>query len=141
MPIWPVAAHFLTALAITGGILAISYVAGERHRERETAGPYESGIVPTGSGRLRLSAKFYVVALLFVVFDLEAVFLFVWAVAVRELGWSGYAAASVFVLLVVAGLAYEWRQGALEWGASVEAGRRAERARAESAKLARRRVA
>jgi NADH-quinone oxidoreductase subunit A len=103
-------------LALVTAMLAASYVLGPRHRERATDDPFESGVVPTGGARLRLSVGFYVVAVAFLVFDLEAVFLFVWAIAARELGWAGYADASVFVAVLVAALVYLWRSGALDWG-------------------------
>jgi NADH-quinone oxidoreductase subunit A len=97
-------------------MLTLSYLLGQRHRERATGEPYESGIVSTGSARLRFSAKFYLIAMLFVIFDLEAVFIFAWAVAFRELGWAGYLGALVFIGVLVAALIYEWRIGALDWG-------------------------
>lgn len=93
----------------------LSFVLGQRHVGRETNTPYESGIKTTGSARIRLSAKFYIVAMLFVIFDLEVVFLFAWAVGAKELGWSGYWAMLIFVVIVVVGLIYEWRMGALDW--------------------------
>jgi NADH-quinone oxidoreductase subunit A len=97
-------------------MLGLSYVLGQRHRDRSTDSPYESGILSEGSARVRLSAKFYLVAMFFVIFDLEAVFLFAWAVAVRETGWTGYVEASIFIFVLLAGLGYLWRVGALEWG-------------------------
>jgi NADH-quinone oxidoreductase subunit A len=97
-------------------MLGISYVLGEKHKERATGQPYESGILTTGSARVRLSAKFYLVAMFFVIFDLEAVFLFSWAVAAVELGWAGYAEALIFVAILLAALIYLWRLGALDWG-------------------------
>ena len=89
---------------------------GERHQDRATGEPYESGIVSTGSARVRFSAHFYLVAMFFVIFDLEAVFLFAWAVAVPELGWVGYAEVLVFVGVLIAAWGYLWRIGALDWG-------------------------
>lgn len=103
-------------IVLVAGMLGVSYVLGQRHRERETGDPYEGGIVSTGSARVRLSVKFYLVAMFFVIFDLEAVFLFAWAVAARELGWAGYAEALVFVGILVAALVYLWRSGGLDWG-------------------------
>lgn len=129
---WPLAVHFAVAVGLAAAMLAVSHILGERHREGATGEPYESGIVSTGSANVRLSARFYLVALLFVIFDLEAVFLFAWAVAATELGWGGYAAVSVFVVLLVTGLLYEWRQGALDWGWSPAAAARAAAARASS---------
>jgi len=118
IPLWPLALYAALVLVVVGAMLGISYVLGERHRDRATGDPYESGIATTGSARLRLSAKFYLVAMFFVIFDLEAVFLFAWAVALRELGWAGYAEVVVFVAVLLAALVYLWRRGALDWGSS-----------------------
>ncbi len=114
---WPLAVYFGLVLIVAGGMLA-TVVLGQRHRDRETADPYESGIVPTGSARIRLSAKFYLVAMLFVIFDLEVAFLVAWAIGFRRVGWVGYGGALVFVGILIAGLVYEWRMGALDWGNS-----------------------
>ena len=78
-------------------------------------GAVESGIVSEGSVHVRLSVKFYLVAMFFVVFDLEAVFIFLWAVAGRELGWAGYTEVLIFIGVLTATLAYLWRTGALDW--------------------------
>lgn len=96
--------------------MALSYIMGERHRSKATDEPFESGIVTVGLARLRLSAKFYLIAVFFVIFDVEAVFLFAWAVAFRELGWPGYIEAIIFISILGAALAYLWRLGALDWG-------------------------
>jgi NADH-quinone oxidoreductase subunit A len=100
-------------------MLAISFVLGQRHDDRATGSPYEAGIVSEGSARLRLTASFYLVAMFFVVFDLEAAFIFAWAVAGRELGWSGYGEVAVFIGVLLATLTYLWRVGALDWGAKI----------------------
>lgn len=97
-------------------MLGVSYVLGQRHQERDTGKPYESGIVPTGSARQRLSAKFYIVAMLFVIFDLEVAFIVAWVMAFWEVGWSGYLGAIIFIGILFIALLYEWRQGALDWG-------------------------
>ncbi len=115
-PLWPLAVYFLVVLILAGGMLGVSFVLGQRHRQRATGVPYESGMAPTGSARVRLLAEFYLLALLFVVFDLESVFIFAWAISVRELGWSGYLGVLIFVLTLAAALAYLWRMGALDWG-------------------------
>ena len=96
--------------------MLVSWVLGQRHNEKVTGEPYESGIAPTGSPRVPFNIDFYLVGLLFVIFDLEAAFLFAWAVAARKLGWQGYAGVMVFVAILVVGLIYEWRQGALDFG-------------------------
>jgi NADH-quinone oxidoreductase subunit A len=97
-------------------IFAASHLLGERHREPATDDPFESGIVSTGSARMRFDAKFYVMAMFFVIFDLETAFVFTWAVAARELGWRGYAEIVMFIAILGAALFYLWRIGALDWG-------------------------
>ncbi len=101
-------------------MISLSYVLGERHREKQTNEPYESGIVSTGTARVRFDIKFYLIAMFFVIFDLEAVFIFAWAVSIRETGWPGYAEMMVFIGVLTATLVYLWRIGALEWGAFVK---------------------
>ncbi len=108
------AVYSVLVIVLVAGMLALSYVLGQRHHDRATNSPYESGIVSEGSARVRLSAKFYLVAMFLVVFDLEAVFIFAWAVAARQVGWVGYWEMVVFVGILVAALAYLWRLGALD---------------------------
>lgn len=115
MTVWPLAVYAGAVILLVAAILALSYVLGQRHREPATDAPYESGILSEGSARVRLSVKFYLVAMFFVIFDLEAVFIFLWAVAGRELGWTGYTEALVFIGVLIAALAYIWRVGALDW--------------------------
>jgi NADH-quinone oxidoreductase subunit A len=114
-PLWPLAVYIVIVVTLIAGMLWLSYVVGERHRSRATNEPFESGIVPVGYARFRMPAKFYLIAMFFVIFDLEAVFLFAWAVAVREVGWAGYIEALVFIGILVAALVYLWRLGALDW--------------------------
>lgn len=115
--LWPLGVYFIAVLALVGSMLGLSHLLGQRHDERETGEPYESGIISTGSARLRFSVKFYLVAMLFVIFDLEVVFVIAWAIAFRELGWTGYLGVLFFIVVLVAALIYEWRLGALDWGA------------------------
>jgi NADH-quinone oxidoreductase subunit A len=115
-PLWPFVVYFFAIVAIVAAMLGFSYVLGQRHRERATDEPYESGIAATGTARVRFDVKFYLVAVFFLIFDLEAAFLYAWAVAVRETGWAGYAEVLVFTGVLAAGLAYLWRLGALDWG-------------------------
>jgi len=119
-PYWPLGLYFALVVLLAGAILLVSYLLGERHRQRATGVPYEGGMAPTGSARLRFPAEFYLVAIFFVIFDLEAVFLFAWAVSARDasVGWRGYAAVVVFVAVLLASLVYLWRVGALDWGAA-----------------------
>ena len=76
---------------------------------------YESGILPSSTAEQRYPVRFYLVAVSFLLFDVEALFLFPWAVRFRELGWFGFGAMTIFLLILVLGLAYEWRKGGLEW--------------------------
>ncbi len=114
--LWPLAVYFAAVVLIVTVMLALSSVLGQRHRERATAEPYESGIVSTGTARVRFDVKFYLIAMFFVIFDLEAIFVYAWAVAIRETGWAGYAEMLVFIGVLFAALVYLWRIGALDWG-------------------------
>lgn len=114
--LWPLGIYVAAVAGVVAVMVGVSSVLGQRHRDRATDLPYESGIVSVGSARIRMTSQFYLMAMLFVVFDLEAVFIFAWAVAVRELGWTGYAAMLVFIVLLLAALVYLWRTGALSWG-------------------------
>jgi len=116
--LWPLALYLVLVVALAAALLIISALLGERHREPATGRPYESGIVSTGSARLRFAASFYLIAALFVVFDLEAAFLFAWAVALRDIGWPGYAEGVVFMGVLGVALAYLWRSGALDIAAA-----------------------
>ena len=113
--IWPLVAYFAFVVVLVAAVLLVSYLLGQRHSEPATGEPYEGGIVSEGSARVRLSVRYYMVAMFFVVFDLEAVFLFAWAGAARELGWAGYCEVLLFVVVLVAALIYLWKVGALNW--------------------------
>src|SRR6201982_324618 len=116
MHLWPLAVYLVIVVMLVVAMLGLSFVLGQRHHNRATGAPYESGILSQGSARVRLSAKFYLVAMFFVIFDLEAIFIFAWAIAVRETGWNGYPEVFIFIVVLLAALAYLWRVGALEWG-------------------------
>ena len=113
--LWPLVVYFVLVILLVGAMLALSYVLGERHQDRHKDLPYEGGVASEGTARVRFTARFYLVAMFFVVFDLEAVFLFLWAVAAREAGWAGYWEAVIFSGVLVAGLVYLWRVRALDW--------------------------
>lgn len=123
---WALAVFLLGVLGLCAFMLLLSSVLGSRAWGRSKNEPFESGIVSTGDTRLRFSAKFYLVAMLFVIFDVEALFLFAWAVTVRESGWAGFIGASIFISILVAGLVYEAAIGALDWS---PAGRRRRQAK------------
>ncbi len=112
--LWPLAVYFAFVVGLVAMLLVLSALLGERHKEPATDLPYESGIVSTGSARLRFGASFYLIAVLFVIFDLEAAFLFSWAVALREIGWSGYLEGVVFIGVLLVALVYLWRNGGLD---------------------------
>lgn len=113
--LWPVIVYFVAILATVGAMLAIPYFAAQRRLDRGGADPFESGIVPMGDTHLRLAVHFYPVAIFFVIFDLEAIFIFAWAVSFRESGWLGYSEMLIFVGVLLAALVYLWRVGALDW--------------------------
>jgi NADH-quinone oxidoreductase subunit A len=116
LPLWPILAYAGFVFLLLVLILCISYFLGQHHSDKATGQPYESGILEFGSARLRLSVQFYLIAMLFVIFDIEVVFIVLWALATNELGWPGYLAICVFIGLLVAVLIYEWSIGALDFG-------------------------
>lgn len=114
--LWPLAVYAGAAVAVAAGMIALSWLLGSRRLDHAASGAYESGILPTGSARLRISAKYYLIAMFFVIFDLETAFVFAWAAAFREVGWAGYVGMLVFFATLVGALVYLWREGALDWG-------------------------
>lgn len=113
--VWPIGLYFVLVVLLIAGMLGISFLLGQRHDDRATNAPYEGGILSEGSAHVRFSAKYYLISMFFVVFDLEAVFIFAWAVAAREVGWAGYIEILIFIGILVATLIYLWRSGALDW--------------------------
>ncbi len=118
--LWPLIVYFASVVCLVSVMVTLSYVLGERHREKQTDEPYESGIMSTGTARVRFDIKFYLIAMFFVIFDLEAVFIFAWAVSLRENGWAGYGEMLIFIGILAGALIYLWKLGALEWGAFVK---------------------
>jgi NADH-quinone oxidoreductase subunit A len=96
-------------------MLLLSHLLGERHWDRGMGQPYESGIIPTGSAWIHFDVKYYLIAMFFVIFDVESVFVYAWAVVLRQAGWQGFTAMAVFTGLLLAALVYLWRMGALDW--------------------------
>lgn len=113
---WPFLVYAALAFAIVGIMIGLSYFLGERHHEKDTDEPYESGIPPTGNARLRFTSHFYLIAMFFVIFDLDAAFIMAWAVSFRELGLAGYLGVTVFILILMVVLIYELSIGALDFG-------------------------
>ncbi|HEY3352608.1 MAG TPA: NADH-quinone oxidoreductase subunit A [Polyangia bacterium] len=114
-PLWPVLVYAVLVLLLVAALVGGSYLLGERHRAPDRNLPYESGVVPFTSARVRFGAQYYLVGVFFILFDIEAVIVFAWAVAFRELGWAGYLSAAVFIVTLFLGLAYVWREGGLDW--------------------------
>ena len=112
---FPVLVQALVAMALAGGLLTVSYLLGNRVRNRVKDMPYESGIVPTGDARQRFSVKFYLVGMLFILFDIEAIFLYPWVVVFRELKMVAFIEMLIFVVLILSGFFYIWKKGALDW--------------------------
>jgi NADH-quinone oxidoreductase subunit A len=108
--------YALLVVSIPAGTLVLSWILGQKHQSKSMDDPYESGIVVTDSARLRFPARFYLVAMFFVIFDLEVIFIVAWAIAFRDLGWAGYLAVFIFVMVLGVVLLYEWRTGALDFG-------------------------
>lgn len=113
---WPLLFYGAAVLILAGIMVGLSYILGQRHEDKDTNTPFESGMKATGSARLRFSVHFYLVAMFFVIFDLEAVFVVAWAIAFNELGWTGYIGVIIFIAVLTAVLVYEWRIGALDFG-------------------------
>ncbi|HET9147826.1 MAG TPA: NADH-quinone oxidoreductase subunit A [Acetobacteraceae bacterium] len=114
--LWFLVVYFAAVLALVAGMIGASFAFGQRHLARATVQPFESGMIPVADARLRFPMQFYLVAMLFVIFDLESVFIYAWAIAIRPAGWNGYIAILGFIFLLLAALVYLWRIGALNWG-------------------------
>lgn len=111
----PILLQVTLALAVAGGALVASRILGHRVRNKIKDLPYECGITPVGDARGRFSVKFYLVAMLFILFDVEVVFLFPWAVVFRELGMYGFFAMLLYIGLILAGFFFLWKKGVLDW--------------------------
>ena len=112
---FPVLVQIFLAVLVAGGMVAAGLLIGHKVKNRVKDMPYECGIVPTGNARERFSVKFYLVGMLFILFDIEAVFLYPWAVVFRELKLFAWFEMVTFVVLILAGFFYIWKKGALEW--------------------------
>lgn len=106
----------LMIMVVIGLLLFIASWLGEKKPNTEKLRPYESGVIPTGSARLRYPVPFYLVAIFFLLFDVEAAYIFSWAIAWEKLGWTGWLQISFFIVVLILGLVYVWKKGGLEWG-------------------------
>ena len=111
----------MTALGAGFALISVllSSLLGPRKPTPEKAAPYECGMPPVGDARERQSVKFYLVAMIFLLFDIEIAFLYPWAVALRDLGWAGFVQLVTFFLILSVGYVYVWRKGVLDWGPAV----------------------
>jgi NADH-quinone oxidoreductase subunit A len=114
----PLLIHFLLACALASAIVLLSWLIGYRKPTRAKLSPYECGMIPVGDARQRFSVKFYLVAMLFILFDVEAVFLYPWAVILRRLKMFGFWEMLVYIGIVLVGFFYIWKKGALDWNES-----------------------
>ncbi|MGL9769432.1 MAG: NADH-quinone oxidoreductase subunit A [Sodalis sp. (in: enterobacteria)] len=112
---WAFGVFFIGALGLCAFMLTCGFLLGNRGKARSKNMPFESGINSVGTARLRFSAKFYLVAMFFVIFDVEALYLYAWAIAIREVGWVGLIEATAFSLILLVSLVYLVRIGALDW--------------------------
>lgn len=113
---WILLVYAVAVIGLVAGMIGVSFFLGPRHMKPATRQPFESGIVTVGYARFRLPVQFYLIAMFFVIFDLEAAFLYAWATVVRAAGWTGYVVMLVFIVSLLAALVYLWRVGALDWG-------------------------
>lgn len=121
---WALGIYAAAVFAVVLLMIGLSYFLGGRSQGRAKNDAFESGVVGVGDSHMRFSAKFYLVSMFFVIFDLEAVFLYAWSVSLRESGWAGFVEATVFIVVLLIGLLYIWRLGGLSWAPLPRAGRR-----------------
>src|SRR5437764_15494351 len=114
---FPIVLQAIIAMALAAGLIAGSTLLGKKARSPLKDTPYESGMAPVGSARERFSVKFYLVGMIFILFDIEAVFLYPWAVVYRQLKLFGFFEMLLLVLLVLVGYFYVWKKGSLDWSA------------------------
>jgi NADH-quinone oxidoreductase subunit A len=118
----PLLLQLAIALALAGGMVVLSTLVGRHRYSRAKMSPYECGMTPVGDARERFSVKFYLVAMLFILFDVEAVFLYPWAVLLRELKMFGFWEMLVYIGIVLVGLFYVWNKGVLDWSGAERIG-------------------
>jgi NADH-quinone oxidoreductase subunit A len=111
----PLLIHLLVAMGIAGAILLASTWIGQRRPTRAKREPYECGLEPMGDAREPFSVKFYLVAMVFILFDVEAIFLLPWAYVYRDLRWFGFVEMLLYILILLVGYIYLWKKGALDW--------------------------
>jgi NADH-quinone oxidoreductase subunit A len=111
----PLLIHLLVAMGLSGVLLMASSLVGRHRPSRVKGTPYECGVTPTGDAREPFSVKFYLVAMVFILFDVEAIFLYPWAYVYRELNWFGFFEMLLYIAILLAGYIYLWKKGTLDW--------------------------
>lgn len=111
----PILVFFVIAAVVSGACIALSYIVGKQNPDTEKLSPYECGFEPFEDSRTRFDVRYYLVSILFIIFDLEVAFLFPWAVSLGKIGLFGFWSMMVFLSVLTVGFVYEWRKGALEW--------------------------
>lgn len=112
---FPLLIQAVLAMAVAAALVGMAVLVGKRLKNKVKEMPYECGITPVGSARERFSVKFYLVAMLFILFDIEAIFLYPWAVVFRELKMFAFVEMTIFIALVLCGLFFVWKKGVLNW--------------------------
>jgi NADH-quinone oxidoreductase subunit A len=121
---FPVLVQALIGVGLAIGLVAASSMLGKKLKNKVKDSPYECGMAPTGNAEERFSVKFYLVAMLFILFDIEAVFLYPWVVVYKDLGMIAFAEMAVFVALILSGFFYIWKKGVLDWSKPTQIPRR-----------------
>ena len=111
----PIFVHFIIVVAVAAGMLALSWWIGVKRPSNIKLEPYECGVTPVGNARGTFSVSFYLIGMLFILFDVEAVFLYPWAVVFKSLRWSGFIEMALYIAILLAGYIYIWKKGALDW--------------------------
>ena len=111
----PVLLFLLVSIIFSIGVLSLSFIASPKKPSNEKLSPYECGFEPFDDARTKFDIRFYLVALLFIIFDLEVAFLFPWAISLKNIGLFGYTSMMIFLIILTIGFIYEWKKGALEW--------------------------
>jgi NADH-quinone oxidoreductase subunit A len=112
---FPILLQAILGMTVAGALVSLSFLLGKRVKNRVKDSPYECGMTPVGTAKERFSVKFYLVAMLFILFDIEAIFLYPWAVVYRDLKLFGFVEMLIFIMLIMAGFFYIWKKGVLNW--------------------------
>ncbi len=111
----PILIFLIAVILFAGGTILLSALIGSKKRSKEKLMPYECGIDPLGTARRRFSVRFYLIAVIFIIFDIEVVFLYPWAVIFKKLKFFGFVEMAIFIFILLIGYLYIWKRGALEW--------------------------